>query len=146
MISYDRVQVSPIYYLLVCILPALAQIDASSLRAKYGPPLAKETFIPRPGIEMVVEYAPNTHVCRIQPPPIAPSREPSVESTQAIDDFLIELAPLAMRGKELRRWTASFGALSMSAIQYENVTISKSLQAGTRTGLTVTFHHEDCRT
>src|ERR1700682_2734544 len=87
-----------------CILPAHAQIDASSLRAKYGPPLAKETFIPRPGIEMDVEYAPNTHVCRIQLPPIAPSREPSVESTQAIDDFLMELAPLAMRGKELRRW------------------------------------------
>jgi hypothetical protein len=128
------------------ILPALAQIDASSLRAKYGPPLAKESVIPRPGIEMVVEYAPNTHVCRIQLPPKAPSREPSVESTQAIDAFLIELPPLAMRGKELRRWTASFGALSMSAIKYENVTISESLQAGTRAGLTVTFHHEDCRT
>lgn len=62
-------------------------------------PLARETFIPRPGIEMVVAYAANTRVCRIQLPAMAPSRQPGVESAQATEDFLLELVPLAMRGK-----------------------------------------------
>ncbi len=129
-----------------CILPAVAQMDASSLRTKFGPPLARETFVPRPGIEMVVDYAANTRVCRIQLPAMAPSQEPGVESAQAIDNFLLELVPLAMRGKELQRWATTSGVQSMSTVEYENVTISESSPAGTRSGLTVTFKHEECKT
>src|SRR5579864_7501326 len=69
-------------------LSAFAQIDgarfAGDLRNKYGPPLARETFVARPGLEMVVDYAANGHVCRIQLPPIAPGREKGVETTQAV--------------------------------------------------------------
>src|SRR6185436_16287964 len=89
------------------VLSAFAQVDgawlASDLRAKYGPPLAREVFTGRPGIEMVVDYAANGHVCRIQLPLVGPGREPGLKTAQAIDDFLAELIPLTMRGKELGR-------------------------------------------
>jgi hypothetical protein len=85
-------------------LSAFAQIDgarfASDLRAKYGPPLARETFVARPGLEMVVDYAANGHVCRIQLPPITEGREPGVKTVQAVNDFLMELVPMTMRGKQ----------------------------------------------
>jgi hypothetical protein len=58
---------------------ALAQSDsaafASGLRARFGPPLARETFVARPGLQMVVDYASDGHVCRIEFPPIAPRRD-----------------------------------------------------------------------
>ncbi len=48
---------------------AFAQSDpagfVSGLRAKFGPPLARETFVARPGLEMVVDYAADGNVCRI---------------------------------------------------------------------------------
>ena len=129
-------------------LSAFAQIDgarfASDLRAKYGPPLARETFVARPGFEIVVDYAANGHVCRIQVPPIAPGGEPGVKTAQAVDDFLTELVPLTMRGKELLRMEEAVGAPSVSHVEYENVTISDFRQGGRRTGVTVTFKNEEC--
>jgi hypothetical protein len=130
-------------------LSAFAQIDgagfARDLRTKYGPPLARETFTGRPGIEMVVDYAANGHVCRIQLPPVGPGPEPGVRTPQAVDDFLSELVPLKMRGKELRRSLEYVGALSVSRVEYENVAIADTLQAQRRTGVTVTFTKEECR-
>src|ERR1035441_9656142 len=102
-------------------LSAFAQIDssrfASDLRAKYGPPLARETFTARPGMQMIVNYAANGHVCRIELPPVGPGREPGVKTGQAVDDFLLELAPLTMRGKELQKFYQAMGALSMSSVE-----------------------------
>lgn len=129
---------------------AFAQIDgpgfATELRSKYGPPLARETFTPRPGIEMVVDYTANGNVCRIQLPPIAPtSRDPRVSSPEGIDELLLELIPLSTRGKELGRFAAQAGVISVSFINYENVTIAVSANASGRTGVTVTFGKEPCR-
>jgi hypothetical protein len=63
------------------VLSAFAQVDgtwlASELRAKYGPPLAREVLTGRPGIEMVVDYAANGHICRIQLPPVGPAASPA---------------------------------------------------------------------
>src|SRR5579871_2405790 len=92
--------------LLLILCPcALAQTDgpafAAGLRSKFGPPLLRETFTARPGIEMVVDYAANGNVCRLQLSPIAPlSRDPHVSSPQAIDEFVLELIPASLRGKE----------------------------------------------
>jgi hypothetical protein len=44
---------------------AFGQVDANSLRARYGPPLERETFTVRPGIEMIVDYGPNKLACRM---------------------------------------------------------------------------------
>jgi hypothetical protein len=130
-------------------LSAFAQVDgagfARDLRTKYGPPLARETFTGRHGIEMVVDYAANGHVCKIQLPPIAPGREPDVRTPQAVDDFLAELVPLKIRGKELRRLVESFGVPSVSKVEYESVVIAEAFQDRRRTGVTVTFTKEECR-
>jgi hypothetical protein len=130
-------------------LPASAQIDgsrfASDLRAKYGPPLARETFRPRPGIEMVVDFAAKGHVCRIQLPPIATGGDPDVKTKQSVDDFLAELVPSTTRGKELRRLNMAMGAPSVYNVEYENLTISESFQGSRRTGVTVTFRNEECQ-
>jgi hypothetical protein len=127
---------------------ALAQINgdgfARELRAKYGPPLARETFAGKPGIEMVVDFAANGHVCMIQLPSVGPGREPGVKTTQAVDDFVAELVPLPLRGKELRRWSSSTGANSLRAVEYENVTLAESFREQTRTGVTLTFAKEQC--
>jgi hypothetical protein len=132
-------------------LSAFAQIDgarfASDLRAKYGPPLARETFTVPAG-EMVIDYAANGHVCRIQLPPMGPdAQQPGVTSTKAVDDFLLKLVPLSMRGKELRRWSTSTGGHFTLAVQYENVGIAEggSNHEQSRTGVTVTFPKEQCR-
>jgi hypothetical protein len=130
-------------------LSAFAQIDgakfANDLRTKYGPPLARETFMGRPGIKIIVDYAANGHVCRIQLPPIGPGREPGVETGQGVNDFLEELVPLTLRGKELNRFGMVLGVPSVSSVVYENVTISEAFQGQRRTGVTVTFAKEECR-
>jgi hypothetical protein len=129
---------------------ASAQIDGSGfagdLRTRFGPPLARETFRVPPG-EMVVDYATNGHVCRIQLPPMgSDDRQPGVTTTKAVDDFLLKLVPLTMRGKELRRWSSSTGGHFMLAVEYENVGIAEGLNnEQTRTGVTVTFLKEQCR-
>ena len=134
--------------LIVLALSASAQIDATKfaadLRAKYGPPLAREVFAVPPGIEMAVDYAANGHICRIQLPPVAPGRHSAVKTAQGVDEFLVELIPPAMRGKELGRTMMAVGAPSASMIAYENVAIVRSFHAGVPSGITVTFPHEEC--
>jgi hypothetical protein len=130
-------------------LSAFAQIDgtkfASDLRTKYGPPLTRETFTVRSGIEMIVDYAANGHVCRIQLPPVGPGRDPGVSSPQAIDELISELVPLTMRGKELRRMMSTAGRFSVLMVEYENVTVAEGLEGQRRTEVTVTFTKEACR-
>jgi len=94
---------------------------------------------------MVVDYAANGNVCKIQLPPMGPDNQPGVQSGQAIDNFLAELLPMAMRGKEQRRSAMMTGLASVSLVEYENVTIAENFQAGTRTGVTATFTKEQCR-
>jgi hypothetical protein len=129
---------------------AFAQIDgsqfATDLRAKYGPPLARETFTARPGIEMIVDYAANGHVCRIQLPAIAPlSRDPPVSSPLGIDEFVLELVLLSIRGSEVGRMSQQMSLAGVSTMVYQYVTIGESLLGQKRTGVTITFTKEQCR-
>jgi len=128
---------------------AFAQPDpaafASGLRARFGPPLARETFVARPGLQMVVDYASDGHVCRIELPSIAPGRDnPQVQGPQAVDDFIAELLPPALRGKEIRRMAEVFGLISISNVEYENLTVAETSTGATRTAVTVTFTAERC--
>jgi hypothetical protein len=128
---------------------AFGQLDgwrfASDLRAKYGPPLARETFTVRPGTEMVVDYAADGNVCRIQLPPVGPGRQPGVKTPQAVDDFLVELLPQAIRGQRTREFASASGLASAKMTEYENLTITEVSGAGGRTGVTVTFKNETCK-
>jgi hypothetical protein len=125
-----------------------AQFDAdkfaAALRANFGPPLAREVFLVPAG-EMVVDYAANGHACRIQLPAVGPEEGSNVRSPKAVDDFLLKLLPLSMRGKELGKMAQAVGLPGVLTTLYENVTISELLQGQRRTGVTATFTKEKCQ-
>jgi hypothetical protein len=98
-----------------------AEWDASTLREKYGEPLARETFQVRPDLEMVVSYGPARQVCRIELPHTA--------AKQQLNEVIEELVPPSMRGNETGRSLWIFGGCSMSSILYEHVTISAPLES-----------------
>ena len=145
-------QAKPTLFLLPVFLrftvPLSAQFDADKftvgLRTNFGPPLAKEVFLVPAG-EMVVDYGANGHACRIQLPAIGPEEETNVRSPKAVDDFLLKLLPLSMRGKELGKMVHAVGLPGVRSTLYENVTISESLQGQRRTGVTATFTKVKCQ-
>ncbi len=111
-----------------------AEWDASTLRVKYGEPLARETFQVRPNLEIVVNYGPGRQVCRIELPDTP---------KQQLDEVIVELVPPSVRGKETGRNLWIFGGYSMSSMLYEHVTISAPLESDQSTsgpGVTITFH------
>jgi hypothetical protein len=122
---------------------AFGQMDESSLRAKYGAPLDRETFMVRPGIEMVVDYGPSRQVCRIQLPSgmkIVGSVPSGWFTKQQIDEVLGEVVPPSIRGKQLNGFMMATGAGSaLSLVEYENVSIG---EVGPR--ITVTFKDSTC--
>jgi len=135
--------------LLGSALSVSAQFDAgkfaADLRANYGSPLHREIFSVPVG-EMVVDYAANGHVCRLQLPAIGPEEErKNVMSARGVDDFLVKLLPLSMRGKEVGKMYEAFGVPMATVTQYENVTISELFQGDRRTGVTATFTNEKCQ-
>src|SRR5258708_13797214 len=82
----------------------IAQVDAYSLRSKYGPPLDRETFKVRPGIEMVVDYGPSKQACKIQLPSgmkIVGTVPVGATTKEQVDEVLNEVVPPPIRGKEV---------------------------------------------
>jgi hypothetical protein len=152
-LAYHRsMHVKPALLLLpACIgfavsLPAQFDTDkfTAGLRANFGPPLAREVFLVPAG-EMVVDYAVNGHACRIQLPAVGPEEGTNVRSPKAVDDFLLKLLPLSMRGKGLGKMAEGMSLQSVLITHYENVTISEFLTGQRRTGMTVTFTKEKCQ-
>jgi len=97
------------------------------------------------GTEVIVHFAANNHVCRIELPPMGPTVDPGITSTQAVDDLVAELVPSSVRGKELRRFWQAFGLPSVSTVEFENVSISEFFQGQERTKVTIAFTNEVCK-
>ena len=134
-------------FVLVAASSAFAQMDASTLRAKYGAPLDRETFTVRPGIEMIVDYGPNKHVCLIR----LPSGEDyggtipdDAITKQRIDQVLDEVVPFSMRGKEVYRMLTATGGPTVTIVIYEHVTIREMKVGSEGKGITVTFRDLEC--
>jgi hypothetical protein len=130
-------------FCLGCASALFGQIDSYQLRAKYGPPLNRETFTISPGFEIIVDYGPDQQVCRLQLPASAPSG-----TEQQVDDVLLELVPMSMRGKKIGSSHLASGAFSVTTTQYEHVLINEPHDAsrpGGRTGVNVIFNREECR-
>ena len=66
-------------------------------------------------------------------------------SPKAVDDFLLKLLPLSMRGKELGKMAQFVGLPGVRSTLYENVTISELMQGQRRTGVTAAFTKEKCQ-
>jgi hypothetical protein len=110
-------------------LPALAQLDSSALRAKYGSPLNREIFHMSQGFDMTVDYGLGNQVCRLQVPALMPSTDTvsnDLVQKRHMYEFLAEAVPASIRGKEGQRFSFISGMLSMSSIEYENVTVAES--------------------
>ena len=101
-----------------------AEWDASTLREKYGEPLARETYQVRPNLEMVVRYGPARQVCRIELPHTA--------SKQEVDEVIEELVPPSIRGKEIGKGLKIIGGCSLSYVDYEHIFIWHSENATPR--------------
>jgi hypothetical protein len=148
---------------------AFGQIDESSLRAKYGAPLDRETFMVRPGIEMVVDYGATRQVCRIQfpsgivavvgvvallahPPAAAAAMRmtiigvvpPGEITKQQVDEDLDEAVSLSVRGKELNGLMGQTGLTTFFLTDYEHVSIGEVQVGGKVEGITVTFKDHSC--
>src|SRR5580692_7611061 len=109
-------------FVLLAATSAFGQIDASSLRSKYGPPLDRETFIVRPGIEMVVDYGSSRQVCQIKLPSgdrMVGSVPAGVITKQQLNEVLDEVVPPSVRGKEVNRGLIYTGAPMLSFTDYE---------------------------
>ena len=133
--------------LFVVCCTAFGQMDTSTLRAKYGEPIARETFQVRPNIEAVVNYGTGHQVCKIDLPPgsyVIPSHG---ASNHDVDEVIDELVPSAMRGKGGSHLMAGSSRISMSISEYENITISEPQDPdhpGRRTAVWITFNRPDC--
>ena len=137
---------------LVLILPAMAQLESSALRAKYGAPLNRETFRMPIGFDVIVDYGASNQVCKIQVPALMPTKEKvarAAEMKQRMYDFLADLVPPALRGKEVRRMAGMIGMISVFIVEYEQVTMSEVEHAndpfGTDNAITFTFKNHDCQ-
>jgi hypothetical protein len=125
---------------------AFGQIDASSLRSKYGAPLDRETFTVRPGIEMVVDYGSGRHICQIH----LPSGDRTIGSPagvvtkQQVDEVLEEVIPSSVRGKQVNRMMTATGAPKFFLTDYEHVSIGELQVNGIGKGVTVTFKDPAC--
>lgn len=133
--------------LFVVCCTAFGQMDTSTLRAKYGEPIARDTFQVRPNIEAVVNYGSGRQVCKIELPPGSYVNPPRGASKQEVDQVIDELVPPSVRGKEIGTGVASRNRASVRLTGYEHITISEPLDPdhpGRRTGVTITFKRSDC--
>lgn len=106
---------------LLLALPALAQLDSAALRAKFGPPL-----------NIGVDYGTGGQVCAI------------TLTQRHADEFLAEVVPDAMRGKELNQMMGQMGLAWFSTVEYEHVTITETEHGDTRNRTTMRFKTEGC--
>ena len=103
------------------------------------------------GFDLIVDYGFSHQVCRLEVPALMPSKEKiSNLSTmkQRMYDFLSELVPSAVRGKESGRFVALQGMISLVTIQYEHVTINEMEHANEPFGnntIVITFPDTPCQ-
>ena len=137
------------------VLPAFAQLDSSTLRAKLGQPLNQETFHMPAGFDLIVDYGIGTTlVCKLEVPALMPHETATVWNItvqkQRMYDFLADLVPASARGKETRGFTEVFSLTSLTTTEYENVTVTE-IQTGNEpeskdNTITIRFKNAGCQT
>src|SRR6267154_4276588 len=116
-----------------CLLVAVGSVvltqSSQNLHNQYGEP-DRERFAARPGISLTVEYGSDHLACQalIEPPQPLTYKEEHVPlmSSEGVSEVLEEVAPVAMRGKEISAGSLQTGCNVASLSEYENVTIMRS--------------------
>jgi len=121
---------------LFCLVAAVdGALGPSSmeLRNRYGAP-NMERFTARPGIEVTVEYGTDRLACDVvvEAPrslfDTDPFERPRLIPSEAVSEILDEIAPVAIRGKQINRGGFQSGCnIVVTSIEYENVVISHGL-------------------
>jgi hypothetical protein len=138
----------------ICCLPAFAQLDSSALRAKLGQPLNRETFHIPAGFDLIVDYGPIGQVCKLEVPAVMPHETAKVWNItvqkQRMYDFLADLVPASARGNQIGGLAEVFSLITLTTIEYENVTVSEiqnGNQAESRDNtITIRFKNAGCQT
>lgn len=139
-------------FAIVCLafaVPAFAQLDSPSLRARYGPPLDREIFHIPAGFDLTVDYGASRQVCKLQVPAWMPAQgSGGVDPKKQMYDFLDGLVPESARGKELNRMMQQLGLVSVTSVDYEHATIVEMYVPNQPSAdtIAVTFKRSECQT
>jgi hypothetical protein len=97
-------------------------------------------------MEQAIKYA------KLKVPALMPANgkvSNASEMKQRMYDFLAELVPTSLRGKELGHLIEAMGAISVSSVEYEHVTIrelrDENQPFGDNNTITITFKNGDCQ-
>jgi hypothetical protein len=140
-------------FIICCLsftLPAFAQLDSSALRAKFGSPFNRETFHMPSGFDLIVDYGVSHQVCKLKLPALMPTNEEvrrASEMRRRMHEFLEELVPGSMRGRELGQITSFMSLTSQTSVEYEHVTIIELKHADRpfNDTITVSFKNDNCQ-
>jgi hypothetical protein len=108
------------------------------LRAKYGPPHGSK-FTISPGFDIVVECEPDGQIRRIEFPGTAPDAI-GASTAQRVDEALLELVPMSMRGKEFGSGVKRVGVFSRYTLYEHVMLIEQEDLPGQRRNVTVSFN------
>jgi len=111
----------------------------------------RETFHLPAGFGLIIDYGASNQVCKLEVPALMPTNEKvsnAAEMKRRMSDFLKDLVPASMRGKELRQMMNIHGIISLLSTEYEHVTIYELQYAAQRfdSNNTITVTFKDCET
>jgi hypothetical protein len=151
----DPMRIVVVFCLVTAVSGALGP-SSMELRNRYGTP-NMERFTARPGIDVTVEYGADRLACDVS---IGPSRplidehplamEQQLISSESVSEILEEVAPVAIRGKQITDGSFQSSCAVWRSMEYENVVIGHSLTACVHSGqdkefgATVSFHRDAC--
>ena len=129
---------------LIFATSVLLSQSSQDFHNRYGEP-DRERFAARPGITLAVEYGSDHLACYalIDPPqPLLYSQEHvPLMSSEGVSEVLEEVAPVAMRGKEIQTFLTQSGCNQSRLTDYENVSIMRSTHT-----CDTSSHDQDIRT
>jgi len=129
---------------LIFATSVLLSQSSQDFHNRYGEP-DRERFAARPGITLTVEYGSDHLACYalIDPPqPLLYSQEHvPLMSSEGVSEVLEEVAPVAMRGKEIQTFLTQSGCNQSRLTDYENVSIMRSTHT-----CDTSSHDQDIRT
>ena len=103
--------------------------SSQDLHNRYREP-DRERFAVRPGISLTVEYGSDHLACQalIEPPQPLTYTEERVPLmfSEGVSEVVEEVAPVAMRGKEISAGSFQSGCNEARVTEYENVSIMRS--------------------